>query len=450
MAEMPNLSTYTDDPWVLAAVAVLALAVVFVAVRAATRACRRVQAENAITVVVAAIATGVAAQGMWEFFRHVLLMPAVLAVLFFAFLELNVIGSAIRARSSMRKDYSPGIDGVAMWVLTCLSAVLAATHAASFGEVLFRLSAPLVAAYGWERSMRLERRARTGKLRGINWKLTPERILTRVGLADPTDRTVAEVSAERTLMTLAVAAHHARLAEASTGRGAERRVRRAHRVLETALQRALEYGRLGTDPASRDLLLAQLGVLYGAGSLLTVQPAAPWAQPAPVAQPDLKGAYTTLIAAGALDVDDRTRAVLEIPDPAPAAPVAQYAAHAALHAAQAAAPPHLRAVSPPIESGPAVSADGSESAPAPPLVSASAVPQAPAEVPPFRPAADNATDAIRMLLGKGVQDEEVIASKVPDLVGRQVPRTTIARTLRRIKSKTAAADTADPQTGAYL
>jgi hypothetical protein len=449
MAEKPNLFTYAHDPWVVAVLVLLALVLVSVAFGVVVRACRRreIQAENAITVVVAAIATGVAAQGMWEFFRYTLLMPAVLAGLFFSFLELNVIGSAIRARSSMRRDYSPGVDGVAMWVLTCLSAVLAATHAASFGEVLFRLSAPLVAAYGWERSMRLERRARTGKLRGINWKVTPERILTRLGLADPTDRTVAEVSAERTLMTLAVAAHHARIAEASTGRGAARRARRAHRSLQTALQRALEYGRLGTDPASRDLLLAQLGVLYGAGSLLTIQPAAPWAQPAPAGPPDLKDAYTTLITAGALEVDDRTRAALEVPEQAPAAPAAQRAAQAALHAAQAAALPLLRAVPAPLEPGPVAGAGGSEPAPAPPLVSAAAVPQAPAEVPPLRPAADNATDAIRMLLGKGVQDEEVIASKVPDLVGRQVPRTTIARALRRIKSSKA---TADPQTGAYL
>src|ERR1700746_2038033 len=107
-----------------------------------------------------------------------------------------VLTSALRARAAQHHGRGAGVDGIAMWVLTCLSAILAATDADNLGTVLIRLSAPLVAAWGWERSMALERR-RSGGLGGINWRITPERILIRLGIADPTDRTAGEAAMQR-------------------------------------------------------------------------------------------------------------------------------------------------------------------------------------------------------------------------------------------------------------
>ncbi len=73
--------------------------------------------------------------------------------LVFGFVELAVVTSAIRARNSVREHGHAGVDGVAVWALTGLSAVLSSLDAHSFVEALVRLSAPVVAAWLWERGM---------------------------------------------------------------------------------------------------------------------------------------------------------------------------------------------------------------------------------------------------------------------------------------------------------
>src|SRR5690606_10980257 len=154
---------------------------------------RRCRPEDALTMGAAAIATGVSAQGMWNFFTGEfpeLAWP--LRLLLFAFIEIAVVTSAVRARRSMRENYSAGLDGVAVWALAALTAVLASLEAATFPEWLFRLSAPLVAAWLWERGMAIERRRITGHSR-IHWRITPERILVRLGLAEAAERTADEV-----------------------------------------------------------------------------------------------------------------------------------------------------------------------------------------------------------------------------------------------------------------
>src|SRR5690606_7222516 len=138
--------------------------------------------EDILTIVAACIATGVSAQGMWRFSGDVLGFDGPLRLLLFAFIEVAVITSAVRARRNMRENYSAGIDGVAVWALTSLSAVLSSLDARSPAEALFRLAAPLVAAWLWERGMAIERHRITGTKR-INWRITPERILVRLGLA---------------------------------------------------------------------------------------------------------------------------------------------------------------------------------------------------------------------------------------------------------------------------
>jgi hypothetical protein len=211
---------------------------------------------------------------MWRFFGDVLQFTGPLRVLTFAFIETAVITSAVRARQAMRENYTAGVDGIAVWALTSLSAVLSSLDARSFGEVVLRLAAPLVAAWLWERGMALERRRLTGRTR-INWRLTPERVLTRLGLADPTDRNASEVDAQRRLMRLALAAKHARNTRAT---GKDRKQKRALAKLDRAMERAVEFGSLGTDPDRQAQLVAQLGVLYNAASLLDLTLDAPWAQ----------------------------------------------------------------------------------------------------------------------------------------------------------------------------
>ena len=243
--------------------------------------------EDTLTIAVACIATAVSAQGMWRFFGDVLGFDGPLRVLLFAFLELAVAASAIRARRSMRENYSAGIDGVAVWVFAALTAVLASMDARSLAEAAFRLAAPLVAAWLWERGMAIERRRITGKPR-IHWRITPERVLVRLGLAEATDRTAAEVDTQRRLTRVALAAKRARdLREAGAPAW---RQRRALRRLQRAVTAAGEHTGLARDPALQQRLCAEVAALYSAAQLLDVAPAAAWSTasataPQPVEQP---------------------------------------------------------------------------------------------------------------------------------------------------------------------
>ncbi len=265
--------------------ALVVLAVAFQAIRFARR--RGLTGEQAGTLLAAAIATGVSAQGMWVFFDKSLHLTLSLRIMFFAFLEIMVLTSALRARSAQQVTGSAGIDGVAMWVLTCLSAVLAATDADNVGTVLIRLSAPLVAAWGWERSMALERR-RSGALGGINWRVTPERILIRLGIADPTNRTAGEVTVQRRLIDVALAADRARTLR-ETGAGT-RRVNKARRRLQRVMRRAVEDGGLVDDSRSpRSVLMDNLRILSSTGALLELDLPNPWIideEPGPQTTPE--------------------------------------------------------------------------------------------------------------------------------------------------------------------
>lgn len=91
----------------------------------------------------AVLATCVSAQGMWVFMGESLHLSGLWRIVFFAFLENTVITSALRARAAQRTGASTGLDGIAMWLLTGLSALLSATDA----TVILRLTAPLVAAW---------------------------------------------------------------------------------------------------------------------------------------------------------------------------------------------------------------------------------------------------------------------------------------------------------------
>lgn len=235
----------------------------------------------------AAIATAVSAEGMWETFSA-LDMPIWLRAVTFAFIEINVIQCARRARRTMQQKLAKiaagetwqkatsGVDGIAMWLLTCLSAVLSVAHELTVPNpnaavVLVRLVAPLIAAWGWERHMALERHLR-GVASGVNWRITPERILVRLGLADPSARTTADVDAHRRLTALTRAAKKARRLDDT--RAAKWRQRRAMARVDRLYEEADEHAHLSGDTDLQQQLLAQVGALYNTRSLvrLTAQP----------------------------------------------------------------------------------------------------------------------------------------------------------------------------------
>ncbi|NAS22508.1 hypothetical protein GT755_12525 [Herbidospora sp. NEAU-GS84] len=231
--------------------------------------------EDRLTMVAATIATIVAGQGMWSFLEQVL--PHVhwaLRALMFAFVEIAVVTSAIRARRNMREKRPAGIDGLAVWILTAVSAVLAATEAHSLPEVLFRIAAPLIAAWLWERGMSIERARLTGKSR-IHWRLTPERAMVFLGLAESSDRTASQVDAHRRLTRVALAAKKARTLKAAGA--SDKQVARALAKLDRRIDQAVEHTGLAQDETMQRAMLAQVDALFGGATLVDRVAVPPWA-----------------------------------------------------------------------------------------------------------------------------------------------------------------------------
>ncbi|QXJ25977.1 hypothetical protein AGRA3207_007549 [Actinomadura graeca] len=284
-------------PWMLVAAAlllelVLALAGGLVLYRAgrhserrrglarAPAAGSRRRAENWLTFAAAALATAVQAQGMWRVFEHRLHMPLELRVLTSAFLEIAVVTCAVRARSNVQDPRigTAGQDGVAVWALTGASAFAAACDSQSWIEGVVRLIAPLTAAWLWERGLHVQRRhhasQRLAWLRTINWRITPERVLVRLRVAEPADRTAGQVDAHRRLAHLARAARRLRILRHADA--ARWRQHRAQRHLNKALDRAIEYTGLINDPASKNVLTTMLATMYHAGDLADLAVPGPW------------------------------------------------------------------------------------------------------------------------------------------------------------------------------
>ncbi|MEU8362290.1 hypothetical protein AB0C27_40360 [Nonomuraea sp. NPDC048882] len=251
--------------------------------RAAARAAT--PGADLLTYAAAAIATGVSMQGMWHFFEVVFPgLPVPLRIALFAFIEIGMLASAVRARHNMRDSAerakadpfvrpSAGVDGTAVWALTALTAVLSSLEAASMPEFIFRLAAPLVAAWLWERGMAIERQRITGRTR-INWRITPERILVRLGLAEANDRTTSEVDAHRRLTRVALAAKKAKALR--DGGAKPTSLARALARLDKAMDKAVEHTALSRDRVVQAALLDQVSTLYGAPRLLDLTGQAPW------------------------------------------------------------------------------------------------------------------------------------------------------------------------------
>ncbi|WP_067812652.1 hypothetical protein [Actinomadura kijaniata] len=285
-------------PWITAAVALTAAAAMAATwgLRRArrrpleaptTRTAPRARLEDVTTVLAACLATGVAATGMWKFFGDVLDLNTPLQVLLFAFVEVAMVTSALRARRNVRESetHSAGVDGVAVWVFTLLSAVLSASDADGIRQALIRLAAPLVAAWLWERGLAADRRHATGRSGRIHWRLTPERLLVRLGLAEPTGRTASDVDVHRRIARLAKAAKRVRILRTTDAK--PRTLRRALTRLDKAMDAAVEHAHLATNPARQQELLAQIALLYHAADLADLTVDAPWHN-----APDLPAAVT--------------------------------------------------------------------------------------------------------------------------------------------------------------
>lgn len=270
--------TITDAwPFLVSAAGALVLALVLVAflTRRGTRhrTGDKMTLENKLTFLVAVIIAGVCAQGMGLFFYKELGFPLELVIVVGGVLELTAFTCALRARRNIREQGRAGVDGAAVWGVTALSGVFSAMEADSAQVAVFRLVMPLLAAWLWERGMSIERRkARGGST--IHWRVTPERVLVWLRVAEPSGRTASEVDAHRRLTRVAKAAAHLRTLRINEAW--HWRIERAERHLERAMRSAVAHAGLAQDPTRQEALIAQIGSLYNAGKLADLTPDAPW------------------------------------------------------------------------------------------------------------------------------------------------------------------------------
>ncbi|RSM93762.1 hypothetical protein DMB42_52015, partial [Nonomuraea sp. WAC 01424] len=260
---------------------------------------RRVGAQKATMYVGAGIATGVTATGMWRFFGDVLSMDGLPRFVLFGFIEIAIISCAVSAKKTATRHAarlaetgntwekpSTGVDGKAVWALTVLTGVCSAMDARSIAEAVFRLVAPLVAAWLWHRAMASEHEATLARPRSnLAWKVSPERLAVRFGLADPTTRDGNEVAVERVLSRVAKAVYRLRVLEAQeakAGNAADKHRRKVEKAVEKAgqtvdrrIQEAIEYAGL-REPERRQQLLEMVRVTYHGRALTRVELASAW------------------------------------------------------------------------------------------------------------------------------------------------------------------------------
>ncbi len=230
----------------------------------------------ALTFIAAMLATAVAAVGMWRFFGDVLhLTNPYLRGGLFAFLEIALFVEAIRARRNLLEDLaalraegedsrraSTGVDGKAVWAIAALSGVFSALDGRSTGEQIFRLVAPLVAAWLWERGLAVHRRRARGVrlFRGVEWGGAVDRVLIRLRLLRVAERSATQVERARRIARLAALRH--RVEELRNSRAFGWRIGRATRRFKKALAKANEEFGFAEDEALRAALQLNLAVLY--------------------------------------------------------------------------------------------------------------------------------------------------------------------------------------------
>lgn len=244
-----------------------------------------------LTVLGWAAATILSADGAWNFFRGTLHLNLQLCIAAFALFEISVLACAVTARhrrlASLRKRqrqtqpddnrpperHSGGIAGIAVWVFAALSGLFSASHELVVWGQGVRFIAPLMAAFLFELLVSTEVLDAQGRRRKINIRFTPERILVRLGLADPSDRTANDVAQDRTIARLATLCYRAQ--EAPEGKAGDKARENYQRALERANER---YG-LAADPKQMAKLLRSISLLYGSLESTTADAVAasnPW------------------------------------------------------------------------------------------------------------------------------------------------------------------------------
>ncbi|MGW8700138.1 hypothetical protein ACWGOK_24885 [Streptomyces eurythermus] len=207
----------------------------------------------------------------------------------FAAAELGLFATALMARQNLTTQGTPGVPGTLVWVISGVQVIPAYAESGVVGGTVRAFVGPVMAGMLWHLAMGIELRLRTPGAASKGMVATlgreaRERLLSRLGIA-ARDRDAAQITRDRATTRAVDLA--TRLAELTTQQRQSRRGRRLTRRLSKAIGRAS----VGTDPAQRAELLAQLAARRNALTLATIPLSSPWS-------PDPAGETATVAPAG--------------------------------------------------------------------------------------------------------------------------------------------------------
>ncbi|MGC0328055.1 hypothetical protein RKD23_001045 [Streptomyces sp. SAI-170] len=192
----------------------------------------------------------------------------------FSAAELALFATALMARQNLATQGAPGLPGTLVWVITGVQVIPAYAESGPVGGTVRAFVGPVMAAMLWHLAMGIELRLRTpgAASHGLIATLgreARERLLSRLGIA-ARDRDAAQITRDRATRRAVDLA--TRLAERTHEQRTGWRGRRLTRRLSKAIGRAS----VGTNPAQRTELLAQLAARRHALHLATVPLPSPW------------------------------------------------------------------------------------------------------------------------------------------------------------------------------
>lgn len=153
------------------------------------------------------LATAFSADGMWAVARKSLHLSIPVALVLFAMFEVVMLSQALLAKHKLAGNAKANITRHInfVWTLAALSGVVACLNSANPAEVVLRLVAPSVAAAIWWMNLTADGVAR--KPDAITWRITPRRVLVRLGIVEPGERDVIQVDRERRIAAMTLTAH---------------------------------------------------------------------------------------------------------------------------------------------------------------------------------------------------------------------------------------------------
>ncbi|MEU7167414.1 hypothetical protein AB0A70_22675 [Streptomyces morookaense] len=273
---IPALPSWSAQPLYLAAATVPVAWAVWRCLRALCGAAKLETPAVRVAALAAIVCTAYSGDTDWSFAADYLHMSRVgeRAVLFGA-AELALFSMALMARQNLNgPSGAPGVPGLLVWAIAGVQVIPAYAESGPVGGTVRAFFGPVMAAMLWHLAMGIELRHRKPEaesygLAAVVGREARERLLSRLGIAQR-NRDAAQITRDRA--TGRAVALAARLAEMTPEERGERAGQRTARRLSAAVARAS----VGTDPAQRKQLLAQLAARRHAADLATVELPSPW------------------------------------------------------------------------------------------------------------------------------------------------------------------------------